>query len=84
MAFLDRGGTYRTMTSLRALERKRGACCSSLANSTAMAHGVSEEESKTILVTWARVATFGSCQDLRGEVGYFGRHALEAAVDTSY
>ena len=57
MASPDRGGTYQTMTSLRALARTRGACCFSLPNSTATARGVPEEESNTIFVTRARVTT---------------------------
>ena len=57
MASLDMRGTYQTMTSLRALTRKRGACRASLAKSTATARGVPEEESKMILVTRARVTT---------------------------
>lgn len=45
------------MTSLRALARKREARWDELANSTATARGVPEEESKMILVTRARVTT---------------------------
>lgn len=49
--------SYQTMTSLRAVARKRGADWLELANSTAAARGVPEEESKIILVTRARVTT---------------------------
>ena len=54
---LSRRETYQTMTSLRALAWKRTAGWFELANSTATARGVPEEESNTIFVTRERVTT---------------------------